>query len=97
MAQLAVVQFFSWFGLFAMWIYTTAAVTSNVYGTTDPRRSPTMKGRLGWGMFAVYNGVAALVAFLLPELAGDQPQNCSPDLSGARRARPCVYLPCNGP
>ena len=28
MKQLAVVQFFSWFGLFAMWIYTTAAVTA---------------------------------------------------------------------
>lgn len=31
MAQLAVVQFFSWFALFAMWIYTTAGVTSHVY------------------------------------------------------------------
>ena len=35
MGQLAVVQFFSWFALFAMWIYTTAAVTKHVYGTTD--------------------------------------------------------------
>ena len=31
MAQLAVVQFFSWFALFSMWIYTTAAVTKHVY------------------------------------------------------------------
>lgn len=31
MAQLAVVQFFTWFGLFAMWIYSTNAVTSNKY------------------------------------------------------------------
>ena len=31
MRQLAVVQFFSWFALFAMWIYTTAAVTSTHY------------------------------------------------------------------
>ena len=35
MRQLAWVQFFSWFALFAMWIYTTAAVTSHVYRTTD--------------------------------------------------------------
>ena len=28
MRQLAVVQFFSWFGLFAMWIYTTPAVAA---------------------------------------------------------------------
>jgi len=31
MLQLASVQFFSWFALFAMWIYTTAAVTSTIY------------------------------------------------------------------
>jgi MFS family permease len=31
MAQLAVVQFFSWFALFAMWIYTTGAVTTTKY------------------------------------------------------------------
>lgn len=31
MAQLAVVQFFTWFGLFAMWIYSTNAVTSSKY------------------------------------------------------------------
>lgn len=31
MKQLAVVQFFSWFALFAMWIYTTAAVTAHIY------------------------------------------------------------------
>ncbi|MFW6347700.1 MAG: MFS transporter, partial [Cyclonatronaceae bacterium] len=31
MKQLAWVQFFSWFALFAMWIYTTSAVTSHIY------------------------------------------------------------------
>ena len=31
MVQLAFVQFFSWFALFALWIYTTAGVTSHVY------------------------------------------------------------------
>ncbi|MFD2520504.1 MFS transporter [Emticicia soli] len=31
MAQLAFVQFFTWFGLFAMWIYSTNAVTSTKY------------------------------------------------------------------
>jgi maltose/moltooligosaccharide transporter len=31
MKQLAVVQFFSWFALFAMWIYTTAGITSHTY------------------------------------------------------------------
>ena len=36
MRQLAVVQFFSWFALFAMWIYTTAAVTGVHFGSDDP-------------------------------------------------------------
>jgi len=31
MLQLAYVQFFSWFALFAMWIYTTSAITSHIY------------------------------------------------------------------
>lgn len=31
MKQLALVQFFTWFALFAMWIYTTNAVTANKY------------------------------------------------------------------
>ncbi|OGX87339.1 hypothetical protein BEN47_11040 [Hymenobacter lapidarius] len=31
MRQLALVQFFTWFALFAMWIYSTNAVTSNIY------------------------------------------------------------------
>jgi maltose/moltooligosaccharide transporter len=31
MKQLALVQFFSWFALFSMWIYTTSAVTSSKY------------------------------------------------------------------
>ncbi|TGE09333.1 MFS transporter [Hymenobacter fodinae] len=31
MRQLAIVQFFTWFALFSMWIYATNAVTSNIY------------------------------------------------------------------
>ncbi|MCS7027189.1 MAG: MFS transporter [Bacteroidia bacterium] len=38
MAQLAFVQFFTWLALFAMWIYTTSAVTSHIY---DMRMSYT--------------------------------------------------------
>jgi len=70
MKQLAWVQFFSWFALFSMWIYTTAAVTSAVYGTTDTTSELYNEGANWVGVcFAVYNGVAALVAFLLPILA----------------------------
>lgn len=70
MRQLAVVQFFSWFALFSMWIYTTSAVTSRIYGSTDPTTEAYNNGA-DWVTicFAVYNGVAALVAFLLPVIA----------------------------
>jgi len=36
MRQLAWVQFFSWFALFAMWIYTTPTVTAVQFGSADP-------------------------------------------------------------
>ncbi|HUX56024.1 MAG TPA: MFS transporter [Bacteroidales bacterium] len=70
MGQLAVVQFFSWFALFSMWIYTTSAVTSHIYGTNDPTSELYNQGANWVGvLFAVYNGFAALVAFLLPVIA----------------------------
>jgi maltose/moltooligosaccharide transporter len=70
MRQLAVVQFFSWFALFSMWIYTTSAVTKSIYGTDDPTSQLYNEGANWVGVcFAVYSGVAALVAFLLPVLA----------------------------
>lgn len=70
MGQLAVVQFFTWFALFSLWIYTTAAVTSQVYGTTDTVSLEYNRGANWVGvLFGVYNGFAAVVAFLLPVLA----------------------------
>lgn len=70
MVQLSLVQFFSWFALFAMWIYTTSAVTSHVYGTDDTSSALYNEGADWVGIcFAIYNGIAAIVAFLLPILA----------------------------
>ncbi|MDP4223399.1 MAG: MFS transporter, partial [Bacteroidota bacterium] len=70
MGQLAIVQFFTWFALFSMWIYTTSAVTSHIYGTKDPTSELYNKGANWVGvLFAVYNGFAAVVAFLLPVIA----------------------------
>lgn len=36
MIQLAVVQFFSWFALFLMWVYATDGIAENVWNTRDP-------------------------------------------------------------
>ena len=70
MLQLAVVQFFTWLAFFAMWIYTTAAVAQNAYGTTS-NTSKEFQDAGDWVgvMFTIYNGVAAVAAFLLPLLA----------------------------
>ena len=70
MRQLAVVQFLSWFGLFAMWIYTTSAVTSRHYGATDTASAAFNEGANWVGvLFAAYNGFAALAAMLIPFVA----------------------------
>ena len=70
MRQLAVVQFLSWFALFAMWIYTTSAVTQHHYGTTDATSVAYNDGANWVGvLFAAYNGFAALAALFIPKLA----------------------------
>ncbi len=70
MRKLAVVQFFSWFALFAMWLYTTGAVTSVHYGSTDPTSAAYNEGANWVGvLFAAYNGFAALAAIVIPRMA----------------------------
>jgi len=67
MRRLAVVQFFSWFALFAMWIYTTAAVTQMHFGASDVQSAAYNEGANWVGvLFAAYNGFAALAAVLIP-------------------------------
>ena len=67
MRRLAWVQLFSWFALFAMWIYTTAGVTQTIYGTTDVGSALYNEGANWVGLlFAAYNGFAALAAVVIP-------------------------------
>lgn len=67
MKKLAIVQFFSWFALFAMWIYTTAAVTQVHFGSTDTSSAAYNSGANWVGvLFAGYNGFAALAALIIP-------------------------------
>jgi len=65
MRQLAVVQFFTWFALFCMWIYFVPAVATKVFGGTPG--SPEYQRGNEWGgvCFSVYNGTAFVFAFLL--------------------------------
>lgn len=70
MRQLSYVQFFSWFALFAMWIYTTPAVTRHIFGAEDASSELYNKGADWVGvLMAVYNGFAAVMAFAIMWMA----------------------------
>ena len=57
MLQLLLVQFFSWFALFSMWVYTTPAIARHFYGTTDPSSSAYQEAGDWVGiLFGIYNG-----------------------------------------
>jgi maltose/moltooligosaccharide transporter len=67
MRRLAPVQFFSWLALFAMWIYTTAAVAQVHFGATDPHSEAFNRGANWVGvLFGAYNGFAAVGAVFIP-------------------------------
>jgi maltose/moltooligosaccharide transporter len=70
MRQLAVVQFFSWFALFSLWIYFIPAVTSHHYGTQDTASALYNEGANWVGvLFAAYSAFAALAAIGIPFMA----------------------------
>lgn len=72
MKQLGLVQFFSWFGLFSMWVFSTPAIAHHVYGLSmDDHSSPTYQTAGNWVgiIFGVYNGVSAIYAMFLPRIA----------------------------
>jgi maltose/moltooligosaccharide transporter len=70
MIQLLLVQFFSWFALFSMWVYTTPAVALKFFGTTDPSSEAFQEAGNWVGiLFGIYNGVSAILAMSLPAMA----------------------------
>lgn len=84
MRQLAIVQFFTWFGLFAMWIYGTPAVAEHHYAATDAASAAYQEAGNWWGVLSsVRNGVAAAGALCLIWL-------------GARLDRRTLHATCLG-
>ena len=69
MRRLAVVQFFTWLGLFCLWIYFAPAIARGIFGG-EPG-SPAYQRGIEWGgvCFATYSGVAFAFAFVLIPLA----------------------------
>jgi maltose/moltooligosaccharide transporter len=70
MRQLALVQFFTWMGLFFMWIYFTIAIPVTCFGN-PPVGSQAYITATQWGSvcFGFYSFVTFLFAFLLPRMA----------------------------
>ncbi|WP_017664743.1 MFS transporter [Porphyrobacter sp. AAP82] len=63
MRQLAVVQFFSWFGMFGLWIFGTPGVTEYHFGVTDTVSAAYQDGADWWSLMgSVRNGLAAAAA-----------------------------------
>jgi maltose/moltooligosaccharide transporter len=63
MRQLAVVQFFSWFAMFAMWIYGTPAVAEYHFASPDPATRGYQDAADWWSLLgSVRNGLAAAAA-----------------------------------
>ncbi|MBS1756034.1 MAG: hypothetical protein JSU03_02020 [Bacteroidetes bacterium] len=66
---LFIVQFFTWLGLFALWIYATPVITRYIFGALDAQSSAFENGTAWVGIcFALYSTLAALLVFIIPKV-----------------------------
>jgi maltose/moltooligosaccharide transporter len=69
MRQLAWVQFFTWMGLFCMWIYFSPAIAHHIFGavkdTPEYKDLVAQAGQWTGVSFSVYNGVCFVFSFIL--------------------------------
>ena len=65
MWELGLVQFFTWIGMFSMWVYFSPAVAKNIFHTAAG--SPEMEAAGAWSgfCFAAYNAVCFIFSFVL--------------------------------
>jgi maltose/moltooligosaccharide transporter len=72
MKQLGLVQFFSWFALFSMWVFTAPALAQHIWGVEVGDTTSAAFNEAGdyvGPIFGTYNLVATIYAFLLPLIA----------------------------
>ena len=70
MLQLAIVQFFSWFALFIMWVYAIGGIAENVWHTTDPLSAAYNEaGNWNGVLSGVYGIFAAIFAIFMAKIA----------------------------
>ena len=65
MWELGLVQFFTWIGMFSMWVYFSPAVAKNIFHAATG--SPEMEASGAWSgfCFAAYNAVCFIFSFVL--------------------------------
>jgi maltose/moltooligosaccharide transporter len=65
MWELGLVQFFTWIGMFSMWVYFSPAVAKNIFHATVG--TPAMEAAGAWSgfCFAAYNAVCFVFSFVL--------------------------------
>lgn len=72
MKQLGLVQFFSWFSLFGMWVFTTDSIATHIFHLPiSDKSSELYREAQDWTgvIFGVYNLVSAVYALVLPWIA----------------------------
>lgn len=72
MWRLAIVQFFSWFALFLLWVYTTDGVAQHVWGTLPQDKTSAAYNEAGnWVgvIFGIYSLIAAIYSVFIPRIA----------------------------
>lgn len=68
--QLSVVQFFSWFAFYYIWVYMTDGIAHNVWQTNNPYSEDYNNAANWFGILSgAYSIVAAIFAFFLPRIA----------------------------
>lgn len=70
MYQLAIVQFFTWVGMFLMWFYFTTMVANDIMNAPDTS-SPLYAEGVVWGniCFGYYSFITFLFALIIPQIA----------------------------
>jgi maltose/moltooligosaccharide transporter len=65
MWELGLVQFFTWIGMFAMWVYFPPAVAKNIFHATSGSVEMEASGSWSGFCFAAYNAVCFVFSFVL--------------------------------
>lgn len=69
MLQLGIVQFFSWFALFLLWVYAVDGIAENIWGTGKNTAEYNEAGNWNGVLGAVYGAVAAIFSMFMARIA----------------------------